>query len=86
MRLLNGQELNIRPISVAAADLVFVRHILEAYEGLGLVVGNQGGNVLLVSTVEMAPELETFIADMKREVDLQSEWTPQHLEVMDAIQ
>jgi hypothetical protein len=86
MPLLNGQELNIRPISVAAADLVFVRHILEAYEGLGWVVGNQGGNVLLVSTLDMAPELEMFIFDMKREVDLLTEWTPQHFEVMDAIQ
>ena len=85
MPLLNGQELNIRPISVAAADLVYVRHILEAHEGLGLVVGNQGGNELLVSTPDMAAELELFIFDLKREVELRTEWTPKHLEVMDAI-
>ncbi|HXS18669.1 MAG TPA: DUF4911 domain-containing protein [Polyangiaceae bacterium] len=86
MSLLNGTELCIRPISVAAADLVFVRHILEAYEGLGLVVGNRGGNVLLVSTNDMAHELELFIGEMMREVELSTEWTAQHQEVMDAIQ
>lgn len=86
MSLLNAAELVLRPISVAPADLVYVRHILEAHEGLGVVVGQKGGDVLLVTCEALAHELDWFIARMKEEVMLSTDMTPAHLEVIDALQ
>ena len=84
MSLLSQTELAIRPISLAAADLVFLRHILEASEGLGFVVGNKGGDVLLVSTQAMERQLDEFISDLGRELPLVEGMTQAHQEVIDA--
>ncbi len=84
MSLLSPSELAIRPVSVATRDLVYLRHLLEACEGLGFVVGNKGGDVLLVSTLTRASELDEFISDMRSELELRSVMTDAHREVVDA--
>jgi hypothetical protein len=68
--LLNQTDLEIRPISVRAHELVFVRHVLEASEGIGFLIAKQGGEAFLVSPKSQVAALEAFIEDMKSEVGL----------------
>lgn len=68
--LLSKDELAVRAVSVRASELVFVRHLLEASEGVGFLIAERGGDVLLVSPVSREAELDEFISDMEQEVGL----------------
>ncbi len=86
MPLLDPTELSIRPVSVRASELVYLRHLLEASEGLGFVVGNKGGNVFLVSTHDRVSELDEFIRHVQREIELHESMTPAHQDLIDEYQ
>lgn len=68
--LLDTDELQVRTVTVRAADLVYLRSLLEASEGLGFFVAKKGGDVLLVSSHSLAPELDRFLADVAREIPM----------------
>lgn len=72
MSLLDDAELVIRPISVRAHELVYVRHLLEASEGLAFLIARRGGEALLVAPRSRSHELDEFIEDLKLEVGLVS--------------
>lgn len=72
MSLLDDADLVIRPISVRAHELVYVRHLLEASEGLAFLIARRGGEALLVASHSRASELDEFIDDLKAEVGLVS--------------
>jgi len=76
----------MRPVSVTASDLVYLRHILEASEGLGFVIGNKGGDVLLVSSTALADDLDAFIFDMQKEMTISVGMTKMHQEIIDAVE
>jgi len=68
--LLSKDELSVRAISVRASELVFVRHLLEASEGIGFLIAEKGGDALLVTPTSRVRELDEFISDLEHEVGL----------------
>lgn len=83
MSLLSEAELAVRPVSVRAQDLVLVRHLLEASEGIGFLIAKRGGNALLVSPRSRSDELDAFIEDMKLEMELRTTTQVEHEEASD---
>lgn len=85
MSLLSAGELVVRPVSIAKEDLVYLRHILEASEGLGFVIAEKGGDILLVSSVSMEAELEQFIADLGCELTISPGLSAAHAGAFDVV-
>jgi hypothetical protein len=85
MSLLSASDLVVRPVSVAKEDLVYLRHILEASEGLGFIIAEKGGNILLVSSVSMEAELEQFISDLSCELTISSGLSEAHAGVFNVV-
>ena len=50
-------------------NVVFVKGIVEAHEGLATFFAERGGEVVLAAPVERAGELGAFAADLAREFD-----------------
>src|SRR5262245_29569739 len=59
-----------RPVSVRPADVVFVKGLIEASEGLANVFAERGGELVLAAPESRAAELDRFIGDLGREIDL----------------
>lgn len=57
-------EMTLRTVLVEARELAFVRHALEASEGLGFVVAEKGGPIVVAATKSCAEELDVFLEDM----------------------
>ena len=84
MSLLQTKELRVRAVSVRAADLVYLRSLLEASEGLGFFVAKKGGDVLLVSSASQGEELDRFLADLAEEIPIL--FPPSFHEVLDVLE
>jgi hypothetical protein len=54
-------------LRLADRDAVFVRSILEAYDGLGSFHGDGSGIITITTPVGRAPELRQLLADLERE-------------------
>lgn len=80
MSLLSRDELTVRAVSVRPSKMVLLKNHLEASEGLGFLIAKRGGVALLVSPISQTGELDTFIADMDREIGLSLGETVDHLE------
>lgn len=57
-----------RSVKVAASDVVFVKGLLEASEGLGALFAERGGELWLVSPESRAQELSELLADLEVEI------------------
>jgi len=57
-----------REVTVLAADVVFVKGIVEASEGLAAVFAEQGGDLSIVSPRERDAEVAELVEDLKRDV------------------
>lgn len=57
-----------REVTVLAADVVFVKGIVEASEGLAAVFAEQGGELSIVSPREREAEVTELVEDLKRDV------------------
>lgn len=55
-------------IRVATCDVVLVRALLEAHEGLGLMFAERGGDLLLATTKYLARDLDAFVDDLSETV------------------
>jgi hypothetical protein len=55
------------PLHVAEKDVVFVKGIVEASEGLGAVFADAGGELSVTGPVSRAHELSELLADLARE-------------------
>jgi hypothetical protein len=64
-----GPGLVVRRLNVRAADVVLVRGILEASEGLGVLFAERGGELLLASPACQAAQLDELISDLVLEFD-----------------
>ena len=62
-------DLVARRLFVRARDAVFVRGVLEASEGLGVLFAEHGGELTLATTHSRARELDELIEDLVRELD-----------------
>lgn len=85
MSLLSKIDLAVRPISVRAHQLVFVRHVLEASEGIGFLIAKKGGEAILVAPLSQVAELDAFVEDMKLEVGLVERVLTDDDEVYDVV-
>ncbi len=57
-----------RRISVNAQDVVYVKAIVEASEGLACMFAERGGELLLVSSVSRRLELDEIVEDLRAEL------------------
>ena len=62
-------DLVSRRVRVRARDTVFVRGVLEASEGVGVLFAEQGGDLVLAAPRSLAAALDEVIADLVRELD-----------------
>lgn len=59
-----------RKLRVADADVVWLRSVLEGYDGLALLSGDESGTVILTTTLTQASELDALLADLSAEAPL----------------
>jgi len=57
-----------RRVDVRPADVVFVKGILEASEGLGAVFAERGGELVLSAPLDRAKDFEELLADLVADV------------------
>lgn len=82
MSVLNGEELELRPVSVSPEMMVLLRHHLEASEGLGYLVASHGGDAFLVTHRSQSQALDRFIEDLKEEFGIRTNVRPAHTETL----
>ena len=63
-----GEGMVTRKIVVRAADVVLLKGIVEAHDGLAQVFGEHGGELVLASPTSRERELERLVADLCAEL------------------
>ena len=63
-----GEGMVTRRIVVRAKDVVFVKGIVEASEGIAQVFAEKGGDLTLAAPEGREAELEALVEDLVREV------------------
>jgi hypothetical protein len=63
-----GPGLIGRRVTVAASDVVYVRGVLEASEGVGALFAEHGGELLLAAPVSKVRELDELLRDLRAEL------------------
>jgi len=63
-------RLSRRRVRLSGADEVWLRSVLEAYDGLALLYGDGSGTVTLAAPVERSAELDALIAELAAEARL----------------
>ncbi len=58
-------------VRVADVDVVWLRSVLEAYDGLGTLYGDGSGMVLLLTTDSRADELKVLLGEIRSEIGLE---------------
>jgi hypothetical protein len=61
-------DLVARRVRVRARDTVFVRGVLEASEGVGVLFAEHGGDLVLATPLALASALDEVIADLVLEL------------------
>lgn len=69
-------ELVRRDVVVRAADVVYVKGIVEASRGLATLHADAGGELVLVTTRSQADELDRLIDDLGTELGLRRRQLP----------
>lgn len=64
-----SNELIERRVRVAARDVVFVKGICEASEGLCAMFAEAGGDLLLAAPRSRAEELDELVRDLRIDLD-----------------
>ncbi len=59
-----GEGLITYQIQVPAADVVLVRALLEAHDGVGVLFAEHGGELTLATPHSMAPYMDAFLEDL----------------------
>jgi len=61
--------LAVRRLVVRAKDVVFVKGVVEAHDGLAHVFAESGGDLTLASAPDREAELDQLARDLARELD-----------------
>jgi hypothetical protein len=69
--LLAGRGLRAIRVRAADRDVVWLRSVLESYEGLAALHGDGSGLLTVTATCERAAELLALLEELGREVPLQ---------------
>ena len=67
---LSGPGLTQRRLRVADADVVWLRSVLEGYDGLASLYGDGSGNVILTTPTPRCAELDALLRDLCSEAPL----------------
>lgn len=67
---LDGPGLTTRRLRVHDADVVLLRAIVEAYEGLAVFYGDGSGLIALSAPEGRAHELDQLVDDLTREISM----------------
>lgn len=59
----------VRRVDVRPADVVFLKGILEASEGLGTIFAERGGELFVAAPPDREQELVELLDDLAREID-----------------
>ena len=62
------EEMVSREIVVRAADVVFLKGIVEAHDGVAQVYGERGGALVITAPKSREAELDELVADLQREL------------------
>lgn len=68
--LIDGPGLVHRHLRVQDDDIVFLRAVLEAYDGLASLFGDGRGRVVLTTTEGLAAELDQLLEALAREISI----------------
>ncbi len=63
-----GEGMVTRKVVVRAADVVLLKAIVEAHDGVAQVFGEHGGELVLASPTSRERELEGLVADLCAEL------------------
>lgn len=63
-----GAGMAVREVSVRAPDVVFVKGVVEASDGLASVFAERGGELLLATPHGREAELDELVADLEAEI------------------
>lgn len=66
-----GPGLTARRLRIADSEVVLLRAIVEAYDGLAALYGDGSGCVLLTTTVQLTGELDRLLADLEAELSFE---------------
>lgn len=61
-------DLVVRRVRVPARDVVFVKGIFEASEGLGALFAERGGDLLIAAPRSRAAALDEVLADLAHDI------------------
>jgi hypothetical protein len=61
-------DLVTRRLCLRASDVVFAKGILEASEGVGVLFGERGGDLIVATPKSRAAELDRVLSDLCLEV------------------
>jgi hypothetical protein len=64
----SGEGMISRGLVVRAPDVVFVKGVVEAHDGLAHVFAEHGGDLTIVATAGRERELEELVADLAAEL------------------
>lgn len=67
----SDDDLVVRTIVCARAEIVYVKSIVSAYEGLCALFSNRGENIKLVAPRGREAELDQLVKDLVNELDTQ---------------
>lgn len=62
-------DLVTRRLCLRASDVVFAKGILEASEGVGVLFGERGGELIVATPRSRIEELDRVLADLGAELD-----------------
>ncbi len=62
-----GEDMVVRRMLARASDVVFIKGVLEAHEGLAQVFAERGGDLTVAAPKERARELDEVLEDLARE-------------------
>ncbi len=63
-----GEGMVTRRVRLRAPDVVFLKGIVEAHDGLAQVFAEKGGDLTLASPADREAELEELVTDLCREL------------------
>ena len=62
------EEMVSRKIVVRARDVVFLKGIVEAHDGIAQVYGERGGELTITAPKSRERELDELVEDLRREL------------------
>lgn len=63
-----GAPLVVRRVRISPTDVVYLKGIVEASDGLAVVFAESGGELMVATTPEQVDELDVLLRDLQEEI------------------